>query len=180
MQENFYFVKKASSKFTPFNKSKYAVLILCIISIFSCASKKEILKDDAALDPNPKLIFLNYALSEGSNELYNIQFVSKKITDGRLKSNSAKYTKSGAVGDLLCMQLDKNDTPITKQIIKNPLLKTIEYINDSLKFESKQIKTKKSTVTLRLQLRNNCKSIVINQIIDSLQNTSPLIITKIN
>lgn len=147
---------------------------------FSCASKKALLKEEAVLEPNPKLIFLNYSLSESSSGLYNIQFISKKITDGKLKSNSAKYVKWGTIGDLVCMQLDKNETPITRQIIKNPLLKSIEYINDSLQFESKQIRTKKSSLALRFQLKQACKSITISQVTDSLQNTTPLIITKIN
>lgn len=147
----------------------------------SCASKKNISVNETVIETlPPKLIFLNYTLSKDANGKKNIQFINKIITDGTLKNNTESYLKTGAVGDLKCSQLDKDSVEIKTVIIKNPLKQIIEHVNDSLTFESKQIELNRVPLSLRLALHNKTKYIIISDIIDSLQNSRPLITTQLD
>jgi hypothetical protein len=84
------------------------------------------------------------------------------------------------MGDLKCLQLDKDSTEVTSITIQNPLSKHIEFINDSLIFENKTIDLKSAPLSFRLQLHKNTKFIAVNEITDSLQNSNTLIITKLD
>ncbi|MDN3664333.1 hypothetical protein ACFFU1_04220 [Algibacter miyuki] len=154
-------------------------MMLFIVST-NCATKPHVSKIDISKETHPKIIFLNYNLSEAENGKKTATFINQKTVEGRLRNSSSKYIAQGHIGDLVCSQFDKNKALITKQAIENPLLKTIEYTYDSLALEKKTIKTKKTPFSLRLQLSNATKTIELSEIIDSLQNTKSLIITKIN
>lgn len=129
---------------------------------------------------SPQLIFLNYTLSKDANGKKSIQFLNKIITDGKLKNNTESYLKTGAVGDLKCSQLDKDSVEIKTVIIRNPLSQVIEHVNDSLIFESKKIELNRAPLSLRLSLHDKTNYITVSEIVDSLQNSRPLIITKLD
>ncbi|GAA4238558.1 hypothetical protein GCM10022291_29480 [Postechiella marina] len=146
----------------------------------SCIAKKELPQNDFIAEENPKLIFLNYTVKETSNGTKSIDFISKKITDGKARNNGNKYTKTGSIGDLKFSQVDKNARNLHSVFIKNPLHKHLEFINDSLQFESKALELKKSSLFLRLQLHADTENIIISEVTDSLQNTRPIYITKLD
>ena len=145
----------------------------------SCASKKDVAKSENIVEINPKLIFLNYTLTEEVNGAKTIDFISETVTDGKARNRSNKYIKIGRIGDLKCSQLDNKSEILKSIFIKNPLNKSNEFVNDSLQLESKASKLKKVSFSLRLQLHPNTKKIVISEIIDSLQNVNPLYINKL-
>jgi hypothetical protein len=151
-------------------------LMLCV----ACVSKKNIVDEVVIEDSPPKLIFLNYSISKDENNKKNIQFVSKIVADGKLKTNSSKYMETGGVGDLKCSQLTKDSVEVASIIIKNPLSKNIEFVNDSLIFENKKVDLKKTYFSIRLQLHSKTVFIAIKELTDSLQNSHTLIINKIN
>jgi len=153
--------------------------IFMALLIISCVSKKSAVAETNTEDKHPKLIFLNYSISKGKNGKKSIALINKIITDGKLKSNN-NYRKDGGIGDLKCVQLDDNLEEIEHAIIESPLSKKVEYINDSLIFENKTIDLDNTTVSLRLQLHRKTKSIRIEEIIDSLQNSSPLMTTMLD
>lgn len=163
------------------NQTHIFLLIALLALHISCATKKNIAVNETVIEKlPPKLIFLNYTISQDINGEKQIQFINKIITDGKLKNNIEAYLKTGAVGDLKCSQLDKDSVEIKTVIIENPLLKMIEYVNDSLIFESKKIELKSAPLSLRLALHDKTKYITISHIIDSLQNSRPLITTKLD
>ena len=148
---------------------------------FSCASKKNKVANETDIETlPPKIVFLNYTISKDSNGKKHIRFINKIITDGKLKNNSDTYFKTGTVGDLKCSQLDKDSVAIKTIIIENPLSKTIEYLNDSLIFESRKMELNRAPLSLRLSLYDQTKYISIAEITDSLQNSRPLITTKLD
>lgn len=147
----------------------------------SCASKKNKVINETVIEtPPPKIVFLNYTISKDDNGNKHIQFINKIITEGKLKNNSDTYFKTGTVGDLKCSQLDKDSVAIKTIIIKNPLSKTIEYLNDSLNFESKKMELNRAPLSLRLPLYDQTKYISIAEITDSLQHSQHLITTKLD
>ncbi|PKQ43517.1 hypothetical protein [Confluentibacter flavum] len=165
-----------------YKKSHPYLLLIALLALqISCASKKTIEVNETINEAiPPKLIFLNYTISKDANGNKHIQFINKIITDGKLKNNTETYLKTSAVGDLKCTQLDKDSIEIKTVIIENPLSKIIEYVNDSLIFESKKIELNRAPLSLRLALHDKTKYIIISDIIDSLQNSRPLITTKLD
>tara|TARA_R110002096_G_scaffold116562_2_gene252468 strand:- start:1516 stop:1989 length:474 start_codon:yes stop_codon:yes gene_type:complete len=152
--------------------------LLVIISI-SCGAKKSSPQENVILEINPKLIFLNYSISKKENGEKNIQFINQIVTDGKLKSNGVIFVKNPKKGDLKCTQLDENSNELQNLFIENPLTKMIEFVNDSLSFEKKNVNLENNELSLRLQLHNKTKSILISEVIDSLKHTKALIKTEL-
>ncbi|MEL0454832.1 hypothetical protein WJN01_01230 [Flavobacteriaceae bacterium SZ-1-7] len=154
--------------------------MFALLSLASCGSKRSIPQADAQSEANPKLIFLNYTISKSDDGFKQVQFINKTITDGKLKKASSNYLNSGKIGDLKCAQLDKQSNELQVVIIQNPLSKKVEFVNDSLIFEKKQIDLENGALSLRLQLNGKTKYIEISEIVDSLKQSKPLIKTKLN
>lgn len=162
------------------NSIIYPLLVCLFLSIVSCGIRKTTTEEQKPLEINPKIIFLNYSISKEENGNKKMVFINKTIANGRLKNSSNKYLKTGKKGDFICTQKDKNSNKLQTVYIKNPFSKTIEFINDSLIFESKKIDLTTTQISLRLQLNSKTKSIIISEIIDDLKNTNPLIETKLD
>lgn len=162
-------------------KITFILLVAYLALQISCASKKNIAVDENIIEALPsKIIFLNYSISKDVNGKKTIEFINKIITDGKLKNNAKTYLETGNLGDLKCSQLDKDSVEIKTVIIKNPLSKIIEYVNDSLIFESKKIELNRAPLLLRLPLYDKTKYISISEIVDSLQHSKPLITKKLD
>jgi hypothetical protein len=152
-------------------------LILCLF--FSCGANKNNTNTVSTVESNPKIIFLNYSIKKTSYTDKKISLTNKTITEGRLK-NSLNYNKNTVPGDLECLQLDKKSNVLQSDIIKNPLVKNIEYLDNSKAFKRKQIEVDSTKFTLRLQLNPNTAYISINEINGLKKENKPLIKTKLN
>ena len=159
----------------PYN---YFLLLCVLLFVISCGSNKNIATSDSSIESNPKIIFLNYSIKKTANNTKSIQFLNLRIVDGKLKNT--KITDEGHSGDLICTQLDKNSNELQRFIIKSPLTKNIEYINDSNSFDNKKIDLDSAQFSLRLQLKPNTKYINISDFSSSKTQENPLIITTIN
>ena len=115
---------------------KHITFIVLIFSFLSCASKQ---KTVTHIETTPKLIFLNYTIEETTNGSKKVTFINKIIADGKLKKSSNKYINEGVFGDLECNQLDANSNIIQSVIIKNPLIKFVEYVDESKNFQTKKL-----------------------------------------
>lgn len=155
------------------------VLIYSLFSLLSCGIKKTSIVQQKTLEIKPKLIFLNYTVSKEKNDHKKIEFINKIITEGKSKKDNNVHLNIGAIGDLKCQQLDENSNIVQEFFIENPLIKTFEFVNDSLTFDKKQVNLKSSELSLRLQLYKETRYIVISEVIDSLQNTETLIKTDL-
>lgn len=155
------------------------IIALVLICITACTTTKRVAQNTTVEELNPKLIFLNYTISENNKGKKNIQLINKIITDGKLKISSNEYIKSGIAGDLVCKQLDENNNILQSITIKDPLKKTIESLNDSLSFQIKNVELKNTAFSLKLKLEANTKYISIHEINKSKTVTNPLIKTKL-
>ena len=172
-------MKKVAPKHTNFYKPKTVFLMLFALVCISCATKTSLVQNAEVPESDPKLIFLNYRVSQNSKGQKSIEFIDKKIVNGKLRNSDSKYIKSGVPGDLVCTQLSENKTLITEQTISNPLLKTIEFTTDSFNFKKRNVSIKQAPLNLRIQLNTSTKFIRIKEVIDSLQNTKTLITSNI-
>lgn len=151
---------------------------LLLIVLFSCGSYKKDTFEPPFIGEHPKIIFLNYTIKRHTNDSKTIRLIHKIEADGKLKNHKPKNTSN--TGDLRCDQIDKNGIVLQSSIIKNPLIKTIEYIDHSKKFKTDRIELDNTSFSLRLQLYPKTKYISITAINSLKENTKPLIKTKIN
>lgn len=131
--------------------------------MYSCASKQVLTEKESIAHSEPKLLFLNYKIAKTTNDEKTIILINHKVTDGKLKNTSLIEEKLN-LGDLEYNLLDKSLNEIEKKSVKNPLVKIVEYINDLGNFEKRIIDLDSAQFSLRLQLPNNAKYIVIKEL----------------
>lgn len=153
-------------------------MLLVYIIVNSCASKQNSIQSASAEETNPKLLFLNYIISQNSNGDKSVKFINKIITKGKLKHNI--QSEEGTYGDLICHQLDENLNTLQSVTVKNPLNKNFEFVNDLKQFERKNVQLKSAEFSLKLKLEPYTKYVVINEITNSKIENKPLIKTEIN
>jgi hypothetical protein len=160
-------------------KLNTSVIVLALFLLMaSCGSNKNsTTKPRSSIESNPKIIFLNYSIKKNTNSSRSIQLINKKVVDGKLKRTND--IEDGDFGDLICYQLDKNSKILQKTIIKNPLKKTIEYLDSEKKFQLKQLDLDSVRFSVRLKLKSNTKYITLDNISDFDNSSEPLIKTKI-
>ena len=152
-------------------------IVMCIFWLcMSCGSNKNFNHSKNEIQSTPKILFLNYSIENNSNGKKTIQFINKKITDGKLKANSFEPIENGVFGDLAFTEFDKKSKILNEILIKNPLIKTFEFLGDSKQFQNKTITSDKMQFSIRLQLKSNTKYITISNFAEN----APLIKTQIN
>ena len=162
----------------PTTTYKINLLVLICLSLFSgCKNSKPVYTNQSEIESSPKIIFLNYSIEKALNEKRIIEFISKKVVDGKLKKNTSQQSiENGVEGDLICAQLDEKSKMLNQILIKNPLIKSIEYLDASKNFKTEAIKSDKVQFSIRLQLRSDAKYLIISNFAEN----NPLIKTQIN
>ena len=136
---------------------------LLFILVIACASKQQVIDNDTQIEEHPKLLFLNYMISKMVDGEKNIKLINQIITDGTLKKMT-KISDKKKFGDLECNTYDKDLNQIGTHSIKNPLKKTMEYINDLGNFEKKIFDLDSAQFSIRLQLQPGVKYIKISEL----------------
>lgn len=157
--------------------------LIFVLSITSCASKKHVTAEDILVKeetksiPKSKIIFLNYLLVKNAQNEKSITLINQIKTEGKLKGKPNNI-KNISPGDLEYQFFDENFNPIEKHALKNPLKKTVEFVNDFGNFEKRILDLDRVEFTIRMQLHPETKHIVISEI----TNTTPVkhITTKID
>lgn len=159
----------------------YNLLVMALIFLvsYSCGSNKAVStsKDTSKVEQTPKIVFLNYAIKKNNTGSNTIQFISSKKVNGKLKNQKKILVDKGDPGDLLCLQLDATSATISQLLIKNPLQKTVEYVDETKNFKVVNMALDSTEFFVRLQLYPETKFIAIN---NSLGSKKPLILTKVS
>lgn len=147
-------------------KSSVIVLLLCLIS---CASKKPTTLESEKTIEQPKVIYnnkiliINYLLTKNAQDQKSISLINKINTEGNLKERPKKPLNT-TIGDLQYALLDADLKEIEIHTLKNPLKKTVEFVNDFGNFEKRILDLDSVQFSIRLQLPENAKHIVISEI----------------
>lgn len=140
----------------------YAIALTLTIGLLSCASTLQASEEEPTVLEAPQLLFLNYEMKTYGNKK-SISLINQVTTDGRLKQHT-DYNPNPDLGDLECVILDKDSNILKTYSIKNPLLKIVEYINDSGHFEKKILNLDYAQFSLKLQLNAKAAYAVIHEI----------------
>ncbi|WP_452232517.1 hypothetical protein [Lacinutrix sp. MEBiC02595] len=162
---------------------KYFSLIILLFSMLSCASKRQVTAEDIIVIEETKtietskILFLNYLLVKNTGGKKSITLINQINTEGKLKGKPENIPNA-TIGDLEYMLLDKDFKAIKKYALKNPLKKTVEFVNDYGNFEKKVLDLDSVQFSIRMQVSPEAKHIVISEI----TNAAPIkhLTTKID
>ncbi|GAL88216.1 hypothetical protein [Jejuia pallidilutea] len=143
---------------------KLLAVCCCTVVCISCIANQEISASEkkSEIRYKPKIVFLNYSVKKNENNTKIVTFLNSKKVDGTLKDQKKILDKKGKLGDLVCTQLDASSSIVSQQLVKNPLKKTIEYVDETKNFKVVQMELDSSEFTVRLQLYPETKYIAIN------------------
>lgn len=138
------------------SKSVFYTGVLLLLLSSSCKSKQ--------IDPNkpPRIIFVNYNITKDTDGNISIDLINKIITDGKLKQG-VSYKENVEFGDLKIIQANNKSKPIHSIVIANPLVKNVEYTDESGGLGRKIIELETTQFTLRMQLDPQTKYIIIEK-----------------
>lgn len=136
-------------------------IILCLT--ISCNTKQQVISEHKEITPSTEILFLNYELIKGMYNQKDIRFINQITTDGKLKEKPKQINHPNN-GDLKYTILDKDYQKIESYFIKNPLRKTVEFVNDLGNFEKKIIDLNSVQFSIRIQRPVNAKYITITEV----------------
>lgn len=136
------------------------IILFLILNFSSCKiSKQNISADYSALETKPMIAFLNCSiLYDTISQEHKMLLISKIITEGKVKETN-KHSETNEKGEFKYCMLDKNNKIISQTYIPNPLIKTIEYVDESGSLAKKDIKLDSTQFSLRISLDPEAKYI---------------------
>lgn len=144
--------------------SNLLVLFIIFLVVISCGSNKSVSSSEnmSQVKQTPEIVFINYAIKKDDKGNYKVEFRGSKKVEGKLKNQKKILDKQGISGDLICSQFDASSSTLSQQLIKNPLKKTVEYVDENKNFKIANIELDSAEFTVRLQLFSETKYIAIN------------------
>lgn len=155
------------------------ISFVAICQCYSCRNTKNISENKQTIEKSPKVIFLNYIIKKGNNGNVFVNLINTIKTDSKLKKPLNLNKQEGTLGDLKCDQLDKKLKLLQSTLIKNPLSKDFEYVDDSKEFKIAHVELDSTEFSIRLQLLPDTKYISITNY-ESKPKDQPLILTQVN
>ncbi len=128
--------------------------MLCL----SCAGKKQAVHYSVGLETSNSIIFLNYKMNKLTDGKREVEYLNHVMREGRLKKH---FDEVGQEGDLEVVQLDKKNRVLSRMIIKNPLKKTLEFVDESKEFQTKTLHLDEAPFSVRMQLHPETRVISV-------------------
>lgn len=150
-----------------------------ICQCYSCGNTKNISENKETIEKSPKVIFLNYTIKKSNNGNVFVNLINTIETDGKLKKSWNSDKQEGTLGDLKCNQLNKKLKLLHSTLVKNPLSKDFEYVDDSKEFKMAHVELDSTEFSIRLQLLPETKYISISNY-EAKPNDQPFILTQVN
>lgn len=161
---------------------KLSIHLFIILGLVSCLVIRSDLRDESNDDistSSPKIIFLNYSarLNRPDGEI-EIFLISKYITEGRLKINRPEPEISKP-GDLKCITMNSRMEPIDSIIIADPFFVSVESADDRNALFRKEVRHDSMQFSVRIQLSDQTYAVAIKKNMDSSDQESCLLLTRI-
>jgi hypothetical protein len=160
----------------------FAILFINLMALQYCSVTHSGTSTDIKSDSpviTPKIIFLNYSVKKNkSNGEIEIRLIDKMVTEGKLKINNIG-PEIPKPGDLKCITLDEHLTTIDSLIVPDPLNVTVESVNESNALFKKEIAKDSAQFSVRLQLTEKIYAIGIKKTINSGNQNTYLLLTKL-
>ena len=160
----------------------FSLFLICLLGSLSCTATHSGLRSDSNGENKyngPQIIFLNYSIKRNkSEEEPVIILISKVITEGKIKINNS-FTENQKPGDLICFAVNNQLEHVDSIIISDPLNITIEAVNENNELFKKEIELDSNRFSIRMQLTEKTDAIAIRKRINSKNQDSYIVISKI-
>ena len=145
-------------------KTKFLLFLLSglfFMSLFqSCVTRQVTTKQGNTISIKPRLLFLTYSIYKSSNGNFRANLINKIIVEGTLKRvNNEHNTRSPST--IQCIQTNKNSMPIQTINMNNPLIKIVEYSDETGQLNKKQIELDSTQISIRMQLHSQSKFVIL-------------------
>jgi hypothetical protein len=162
------------------SKGKIIVAVILIVSLgWSCKvpshSAYHYQEPESTTPLSSAIVFLSFKILEDTSGTTFIQLIDKHVVEGTLKKEDVD---SQSKDKLVIKQLDNQKAEIGKMAIDHPLLKSVEFVNESNAFETKFIKLDSAEFFVRIKLNPKTVYIHIEEIRDDKAGMSTLFSIK--
>lgn len=108
-----------------------------------------------------RVAFVSYSIQKNTRGESSLNFLDKKIIEGKFKKRLTKNIKS-KIGHLKCTQLDQNLKPIKSFVIADPLNQLVEYpTNEKGNLSVKEVQLDETELHLKIPLENTTEFISV-------------------
>lgn len=158
-------------------------LLSSLISITSCKNSESypdlsVVDEIEEVNALPKIVFLTYTIKKNIDASYTILLKNKLITEGRLKEKMP-LSSPAIENNLQVLLTDRNELLLDSFVLSNPLIKDVEFVDESGKFLKKTIYLDSIDFSVRFQLDENTSFVGIEKINAEGQSNTPLIQNKL-
>lgn len=122
------------------------MVLLCFLS---CKNSKSLAETEELYKSN-KVVFVNYKLFRLADGKRQVSYLNHTIKEGRLKRPVT--TSPGKSNDLICVQYDNKHRKLYSVLIKDPLRKTLEHIDDEKQLQTQVLELDEAFFSVRMQL----------------------------
>lgn len=134
--------------------------LIVFFLIHSCANTKQ---QSNEKELPPKIVFLTYNIKKKTEKDTEIVFLKHQIVEGKIK-NFENNSENQTEGDLICSFLDKKKNVLQVIYIKNPLVKIVEFVNDSGSLEKRVFELDSTQFVIRTPYIENTKLIEVSEV----------------
>lgn len=143
-----------------------AFLFLLYACITSCAGSKSTSEATVGgveqTEDQAQIIFLNYSIKKNTGNVPHIEFISKIVAEGNLKSGLMHHAEPRE-GDLNCLTLDENKRPLSSILVPDPLKRRVEYQQEDGSLTTRELSLDSTVFSVRMQLENASRYVAVKR-----------------
>lgn len=149
------------------------LIIISLFILISCAPSHKGSSTMGKIDKtsfiSPKILFLKYQFIKNDENQIEAKLINTTKVDGQIKTNRRPIRWKN--GDIRCVQVNYQGDTLSLTYIKNPFVKTFEFIGETMELEKKTVELDSTKVSIRVQLKPNTHRILIEQKQNQLNKT---------
>ncbi|MDQ0592595.1 hypothetical protein QFZ37_000964 [Chryseobacterium ginsenosidimutans] len=119
----------------------------------------------SSLKNTTKIVYLFFKVEKTNSGSEKITLQEKKITDGKLKSNSISDENNGNIGDFVISMTNADGKEMIKQVIEDPLNPTMEVYGEDI--SRKKISLQDAEFSIRYSYSEEIQMVKVEKITNS-------------
>jgi len=131
---------------------------MVLLCFWSCKNSKSLAETEGLYKSN-KVVFVNYKLFRLANGKRQLSYLNHTIKEGRLKRFTT--TTPGKPNDLICIQYNNRYRKLHSVLIKDPLRKIMEHIDDEKQLQTQVLELDEAFFSVRMQLHPQTRFIAV-------------------
>lgn len=137
----------------------YIIFSLFFTLIAACAGMQKYPGENSSIiSSKPEILFVSILLEKNENEKIVIIDKQTKIVNGKIKTEHNNFSENSKEF-ILCSFLNNSNKTIKELKLENPLMRVVEYVDQTGKLGKTTIESAKEWLTFRTEYNKNIKLI---------------------